>query len=141
MMIAQVPDAKSLLDVLLALGFLSSVATNVLLLLRMQREERRGITNDAAVAFASVEQVRAVSTELDEWKRSVLQQGEVRKTAIEAKVEGVRAELAADLRAMESKVTGCGREVSELKGNITQMNGTLVNLTRQIQLLQERRTL
>lgn len=140
MMIAQVPDAKSLLDVLLAVGFLSSVATNVLLLLRMQREERRGITNDAA-AFASVEQVRAVSTELDEWKRSVLQQGEVRKTAIEAKVEGVRAELAADLRAMESKVTGCGREVSELKGNITQMNGTLVNLTRQIQLLQERRTL
>lgn len=139
-MMAQVPDAKSLLDVLLAVGFLSSVATNVLLLLRMQREERRGITNDTA-AFASVEQVRDVSTELDEWKRSVLQQGEVRKTAIEAKVEGVRAELAADLRAMESKVTGCGREVSELKGNITQMNGTLVNLTRQIQLLQERRTL
>jgi hypothetical protein len=90
----------------------------------------------AAVKAELNKRIDDVDEDLQAQKKSIVENGEKRKTSIEGKVEASRLELKKDIEGVATEARGTAREVSKLEGKFDQINLTLIGLTSAVQNLQ-----
>lgn len=132
------PDPQFLYQFMLTIGFLGAVSVAWMALRNQSKSQKREVS--FADSFATAEELARVDATLTrridatdrsvmEMKDAIVRNGEIRKAAIEAKVEAARAEAQTEAKEIRKEISALAVEITAVKttGEMTHNSLALIN--------------